>query len=470
MQLNKEQLSAALGENLVKITGDFSFKNYSIDTRTIMQGDCFIAIKGNNDGHQYLQTAIAKGAAALIIEEEYYKQNTLSFSSLIIVKDTLIALAKIASYNAKAFKEKGGVLIGITGSVGKTTLKEMLAFVLAKSNIVSATFGNYNNHIGLPFSVAHIKDEAQFGVYEMGMSSSGEISYLSHILQPQVGIITEITSAHTEFFKDGLDGVAAAKAEIMDGMDAQSLLFLNYDNSYFSFLKEKAIEHGIKKIISFSQSNKDADIYVESTKLLENYQIEVYANIFGEGIVYKINSITQHNAMLATLALGIAKKLHADITKALEKFIDFKIPKGRGEILQIKFNDKNIVLIDDSYNANPKSMNSALLSLQNSQSKKIIILGSMLELGIRAQEEHIKLKDSLAGISNIKEIILVGDLMEHLYKAIADTKAQHFNNTEDAMAYLKNIIEEGDLVFIKGSLGSGVINISKYLQNPLDNL
>ncbi|MDR2008036.1 MAG: UDP-N-acetylmuramoyl-tripeptide--D-alanyl-D-alanine ligase [Alphaproteobacteria bacterium] len=452
MQLNKADIIKALGDNLVRVSGDFSFKNYSMDTRTLMQGDCFIALKGNTDGHDYIAKAIALGAVALIIDVDFYAKNPLDFPNLIVVKDTLIALQKIASFNAQVFKENGGVLIGITGSVGKTTLKDMLSCVLAKKNIVSATLGNYNNHIGLPFSLAHLKDESRFGVFEMGMSAAGEISALSKILQPQVGIITEISAAHSEFFADGLSGIAKAKSEIFEGMNEQGVAFLNYDNTYFNFLKEAAAQRGITKIFSFSQENKGADIYVKSANI-NNYSMAVVANIFGEDVAFSIASISPHNAMLAALALGIAKQLGVDVSG-----IAFKIPMGRGNISKIN----NITLIDSSYNANPKSMASELLVLQNVDDSKIIVLGDMLEIGEAAAMEHINLKNVLQKLNNIKEIILVGDLMEHLHKEI---NSKHFSNITDAEKHLTNIMADGDVVFIKGSHGSGVHKISKYLQN-----
>lgn len=468
MQLNKQDLIKALGKNLVEIKGEFNVSTYSIDTRTLQIGDVFVALLGEHDGHNYLSDAISKGASALIISQDFYNKSPIEFQNLIIVKDTLVALSDIAKFNGEKFTEKGGKLVGITGSVGKTTLKEMLSFVLSQDNITSSTFGNFNNHIGLPLSLAHINEHSSFGVYELGMSSKDEISHLSKILKPQVAVITEIAEAHAEFFvsndgKSSLDLIAEAKTEILDGMKKGSILFLNKDNGYFETIKNKALSKEIN-VFSFSLSNIDSDVYVKSRRL-KNYSMQVEAYIFGEIIAYNIKSIAQHNAMLSALTFGIAKKLGIDIKAIAENFVNFNIPKGRGEISEILFNDQKIILIDDSYNANPKSMNSAILSLKNTEASKILVLGDMLELGKNEIAEHIKLKESILLLNNIKNVILVGKLMGHLAEELKDSSVKYFSNYEQAIEYLKNNIKDNDLVFIKGSFGSLVHKISKYLQS-----
>jgi UDP-N-acetylmuramoyl-tripeptide--D-alanyl-D-alanine ligase len=468
MQLNKQDLIQCLDSNLIEIKGNFSVSNYSIDTRGLQTGDTFVALFGVNDGHNYLNEAISRGALALIISQEFYLKNSIDFQNLIIVKDTLKALSDISNFNGEKFKSLGGKLIGITGSVGKTTLKEMLSFILSQDNIVSATLGNFNNHIGLPLSLAQVNEKASFGVFEMGMSSLGEISHLSKILKPQMAVITEIAEAHSEFFvptqnSSSLDQIAQAKAEILDGMENNSIIFLNKDNDYFESIKTQAFKKDIV-VYSFSQNNIEADIYVKSTDF-KNYSMQVVACVFGEEIIYNIKSIAQHNAMISSLAFGIAKKLGVGITTALANFVNFSIPKGRGEISELFFKEQKIILIDDSYNANPKSMSSAILALKNVEASKILVLGDMLELGTNEIAEHKKLKEQIDQLSNIKEIILVGNLMEHLYSEIKEFPVKHFNDTQKASDYLGANIKENDLVFIKGSLGSAVHKISNYLQS-----
>lgn len=469
MELTKNNLIDCLGDNLVEIKGDFIVSNYSIDSRTLKEGDTFIALKLGADGHDYLDDVIAKKALALLISEEFYTQNKIDFDNLIVVKDTLQALTDISIYNANTFKSNGGKLIGITGSVGKTTMKDMISFILQQTNQISSTFGNFNNNIGLPLSLAHISNKSQFGVFEMGMSSAGEISHLSKILKPQVAIITEIAEAHAEFFnktdeRSSLDLIADAKAEVLDGLDSDATLFLNYDNIYFDYIKNKANNQGIFKIISFSFNNSNADIYVKSVKF-KDYKMDVVASILGEDIFYSIKTMAKHNSMLSALAFGVAKCLGIDLCLATENFINFQLPQGRGEILAVSYNDNNIILLDDSYNASFKSMSNSIESLAQVDIPKIIILGDMLELGEKEIEDHKKIKYSLLKVGNIKEVILVGSLMKYLFDDIKkDFKSKHFNNYAEAIDYLKSFIKNNDLIFIKGSHGSSVHKISNHLQ------
>jgi UDP-N-acetylmuramoyl-tripeptide--D-alanyl-D-alanine ligase len=236
MLINSKVLAQVIS---AKVQSDFSVSSFSIDSRTLNQNDCFIALIGeHHNGHNYIAGAINNGANAIIINEDYekiVKEQFAEFKNYLVVKDTHTALVDIAKYVRSLFKKP---IIGITGSVGKTTLKEMIAFVFSQNYKVGMTLGNFNNHIGLPLCVANLQDDCNLGVFEMGMSAKGEINFLGEILNPDIGIITSIGNAHAEFFQQAKD-IALAKLEILDNLHQEGAFFINLDDEYVDLFYQK---------------------------------------------------------------------------------------------------------------------------------------------------------------------------------------------------------------------------------------
>ncbi|MFL1781356.1 UDP-N-acetylmuramoyl-tripeptide--D-alanyl-D-alanine ligase [Candidatus Hepatincolaceae symbiont of Richtersius coronifer] len=493
---------------LAKITsgtayGNFEIDSYSIDTRSLKENDMLIALIGENfDGHIFLADAIAKKCKALMVSQAYYNKNNIEFSNLLVVADPLKALTAIANYTREYFK---GLMIGITGSIGKTTLKEMVSILLKDDFKVASSKGNFNNHIGLPLSLSHLENTHEVGIFEMGMSAPGEISFLTQILKPNIGVITTIAPAHLAFF-EAIDDIATAKSEILEGMQPDGIIFLDQDNLYHPFLKEKAVQRKIKNIFSFSLKDNKADIYIKDFKIYFNdaqdHGAEVKAVIFQQPLIYNIKTIAQHNILLSALALGIVKCFienyatsKFELESFAQKLINFTVPAGRGQIkpLKIKKQDKiiNLTLIDDSYNANPVSMKTALDNFAAIGSQqKILILGDMLDLGDNSDIIHCSLKLHIQKVKP-KKIFFLGKKMQafsqflrkEYYKdndffstpiankdlLLNDIKSKipeikSFLDHEMLLAELKLYLDDQDIVLIKGSNGSKVHKVSTALQ------
>ena len=457
MKLNNEILAEITGG---KTVGNFTVKSYAIHSTKVKAGDLFIALTGEKqDAHKFLPDAIANKAGALLINKSYYEEHNISFPNLLIVDNTLNALLKIATYIRQQNK---GIVIGITGSIGKTTLKDMLAFLLQPCGQVVATLGNYNNQIGLPFSLLQMEANDDFGVFEMGMSSIGEIALLSKVLQPNIGIIIDIAKAHSEFFTS-LDDIATAKLEIITAMPKNATLCINLDNAYYQKHYDIASKK-LKHVYSFSTNNNLADIYMKKV-IVQNingvYLLQIRASIFQEEVAYTLPSIALHHGFLATIALGMAYLLKQDIQKLAQTFKNFQLPKGRGNISQEVINGKKIMLINDSYNANPKSMLASLESLLAiPTSSKILVLGDMLELGAEAQQEHEDLQEIIQKIKP-KAVILLGIQMLNLYNILPESMViYHFLHWQEAKLKLQSLVKNNDVILIKGSLGANTYKIA----------
>lgn len=428
----------------------FSATGISIDTRTLQKGDLYIALKGdNNDGHVYTSEAFENGASGVIISDTKSVQLN---DPAVCVSDTNIALYDLA----RGARERAKNLesIAITGSVGKTGTKEMLAHVLRHFGNTHATQGNLNNHFGLPLTLARMSQNTQFGVFEMGMNHAGEITPLSQLAKPKISIITWIAPAHIEFF-DGIEGIAKAKAEIFEGMSAGSVAILPFDNSQFSILLAEARTKGISTILSFG-TNKNADAYIISTKETDNGN-HITASIMGEKITFLLPQIGAHHAINAISVLLCVRALEQDLNQAAKVLADFKPVVGRGNIISLPFNSKKIRIIDETYNASPEAMKAAITVLGTIKNEKngrrIAILGDMLELGSQSDKLH----ESLAEIIMKQPIDLVlccGQFMQSLAGALPSNKVFHFKDSKALSNKIEKLIQPNDLLMIKGSHGS----------------
>ncbi|MDR0773217.1 MAG: UDP-N-acetylmuramoyl-tripeptide--D-alanyl-D-alanine ligase [Wolbachia pipientis] len=417
--------------------------NISTDTRSIKKGDLFIALKGKNfDGHNFLHEAFLKGAAAAIVSEGKYKN-----FSLVIVQDTLKALHDMASYYIRNVLVDAKV-IAITGSVGKTTTKDMLHTVLSQYGVSHANEGNLNNNIGLPLTILKAPKNCQYLILEMGMNKVGEIKELSKISNPNIAVITNIEPAHTENFSSLFD-VAQTKLEILYGTKNNGTLVLNRDNKYYDYLSSRAN----RNVISFGK-DKNAEVCLLDIirnddglnlkiRLNNNQTINCNLRVQGEHFAYSLLAVA-----------AVVQSLRLDLSKLPLALKNFSVTKGRGNIHKVKYNRKYIHLIDDSYNASPTSMKTAIKTLSTySNQRKVALLGDMLELGDKSIEFHTDLV-KIVTENNIDKIYTAGKFMLELHELLPDNiRGTHFNDSNQLKSDLANIIQNNDAILVKGSRG-----------------
>ena len=432
----------------------------SIDTRNIQVGDVFIALKGNkNDGHGFINEAFEKGAVAAIVNKDFSK--LLLNRCYVLVNDTFKALDELG----KNARERSNVTpIGITGSVGKTTTKNYLYSILNNNNLCFANKGNHNNRIGVPLSLSKIIKNAKFAIQEMGMSLPGEIKFLSKYSKPNCSIITSIGGSHLANF-NSIQEIAEAKAEIFYGMEKDGLVILPGDCKYLEILKSKAYNLGLKNILYFGKT-KDNDAQILSTKFKYNL-IDVKIKLMGQELNYKVYSHQSHNIINSIAAILAAKALGLDTEEIKSSISNLSISEGRGNIFYLNHpSGSKVTLVNDSYNASYQSTASAILSLRNlSLSPPLLILGDMLELGRFSEREHKKLIPLIESIKP-RLLVAIGKQMSKIAKSLdSNYKTICFDNSNIAMNEVPNLIENNDLILIKGSNGMRldlIVNKIKY--------
>ncbi|MDN5248345.1 MAG: UDP-N-acetylmuramoyl-tripeptide--D-alanyl-D-alanine ligase [Wolbachia endosymbiont of Tyrophagus putrescentiae] len=437
-QWNESHVINAAGGRSI---GNWCSKNISTDTRSIKKGDLFIALKGKNfDGHNFVYEAFAKGAVAAIVSENKWQ----NFPT-VIVKDTLKALHNMASYYIRNVLCNVKV-IAVTGSVGKTTTKDMLYTVLSQYGISHATRGNLNNNIGVPLTILSAPQNCEYLILEMGMSRSSEIRELSEISNPDIAVITNIEHAHTANFSSLFD-VAQAKLEVLHGLKSDGILVLNKDNKYLSSYLNK----NKSSVISFGK-HQDATVRLLNLKRNES-GLNLNIQLNDSKIVnYHLHTHGEHFSYSVLAVVGVAMALKLNLPQ--NAFETFQITKGRGNICYTQYNGKHLCLIDDSYNANPASMKAAIKTLGTySNKRKVAILGDMLELGDESVKFHTDLLDHILACE-IDKVHAVGSLMLELHKLLPrGVKGAHFDDSSQLKNNLDDIVHNGDVILIKGSQG-----------------
>jgi len=424
----------------------------SIDSRSVGKGDLFVALRGPNfDGHKFVAGALKQGAGAALVD--HVPEGVEAGAPLLIVENTEKALAALGAASRQRSDAK---IIGVTGSVGKTGVKEVLRLVLSKMGSCAATEGNLNNHLGLPLSLARMDAETDFGVYEMGMNHPGELVPLSKASQPHVAIITTVEAVHAGNFESE-EAIADAKAEIFTGMDQGGIAVLNKDNRHFERLKQAAEKAGLGKIISFG-SDADADVRLTTSKSDADGS-DVTASILGKDVTYRIALPGSHWVTNSLAILGAIAALDLDVEQAAKSLIEASPVKGRGERHTIKFlSGESITLIDESYNASPASMRAAIETLASVEpgkgGRRIAVLGDMLELGDEYPEHHAALVHPLED-AEIDLVFTVGRGMSHLRDALSPAMRGGYALSSDMLStQLFSRLKHGDVVMVKGSAGS----------------
>ncbi len=428
-----------------------------IDSRKKSDNGLFIALVGeNNDGHDFLNQAFENGAVCALVEK--IPGGFENDSRLILVKNTAKALDNLAIF---ARNRTNAVIIAITGSVGKTSIKEMLKIVFASQGQTFATSGNLNNHFGLPLSLCNFPPKYEFGIFEMGMNHLGEIAHLTKIARPHIAIISNVAAAHIGNFKNE-EEIALAKSEIFAGLVPNGYAIINNDNKYHDFIKAQALNYKVnsQNIINFG-NKETSDVRLNSVETAPEYKskIEVTVKNPKEQIIYFLSTVNEaviFNSLIAIAALKIAGK---DIPKALEVLIDFEVPKGRGNLMNINHDGLNLTIIDDSYNANLASMISGLkfladLKTANPEGRTIAIIGDMLELGDQSIKEHKAIAKYILDY-NIDKVFAIGKLMENLISELpAEKIGAKFEDSIQAANEILPFLKDGDILLIKGSRGT----------------
>ena len=444
MNLTLNKLVEICEGKLIGNSEDFLVENFSKDTRTINKNDVYVGIKGENfDGNKLYNEAFEKGASCCIIEESSFDNNNLSSKPIILVKNSIEALRKIGLYYRDNSKAK---FIAVTGSVGKTSTRDMIYSVVSREYKSLKTLGNYNNNIGLPLTLTRLTDE-ECAVIEMGMNNLGEIDYLTKITKPHIAVITNVTTAHIGIL-GSRENILKAKLEITNGLVDGGKLIINNDNdmlhNYYLSNPQNIITVGIDNKSDVMASNleiKDNKYYFDI-----KYQNNIYhANVPVLSIAFIYNS-------LIAFAAGVL--VNVKIDKILEGISNFKLTENRIDFID---SDKGYKIINGCYNASVDSMKSSLEILKNTNgNKKIAVLGNMLELNEYSEKLH---KEVGSYTNDLDVLITVGDDAKYIAESSMAKEKYSFDNNDDAIDKLKSILNSGDVVLIKASNGMKFINI-----------
>ena len=450
--INKQQ-NNFLVNKIIKTKLKKSFLGVSIDSKSVKRGNLFIAIKGkNNDGHNYLREAFLKGASNCVVSK---KMDKISKNKIIKVSNTYKFLKKLAILKRSY---TNGKIIAVTGSSGKTTIKDMLGNLLKNFGETYFSPRSFNNYYGVPLSLCNFEQEHKYGVFEIGMSKKGEIDNLSKVVKPNIAIITNIAEAHIENFKS-LNHIAKAKGEIINNISSKGSLIIDRDSKYFNYFKSKAEKNKIK-VISVGY-HKNSNIKIEKIKNILHYKLLTIKS-FNKKYKFKIKDQLIKNIAFSVAVLEI---LNLDINKIKNKIKKIGILEGRGKIYKIKYKNLNFNLVDESYNANPLSMKQSILNLSKIKNKnfKYILLGDMLELGKKTQILHKKLSP-IINQSNINKMFIHGEHIMNTYKNVNKRKRGNIlQNKSDFKEIILPILQNNDYLMIKGSNATGLNKISKNL-------
>jgi UDP-N-acetylmuramoyl-tripeptide--D-alanyl-D-alanine ligase len=437
----------------------------SVDTRTIAPGEAFFAIKGENrDGHDFVDAARERGAG-LVVVGAHQRERFAAAAPLLIVSDVLAGLRELAR---AARARSPAKVIAVTGSVGKTSTKEALRLALGEQGETHASAASYNNHWGVPLSLARCPEGARFAVFELGMNHAGEIEPLARLVRPQVAIITAIEPVHLEFFAS-VDAIADAKAEIFSGIEPGGAAVINRDNVQFARLKQSAQRAGVERVIAFGE-HADADARLMGCSLGSEAS-DVEARIFGTLLRYRLGAPGRHLVLNSLAVLAAIALVGADLARAAGALAQLRPTRGRGARVPLDVPGGTILLIDESYNANPASMRAALALLGHAElngsaaRRRIAVLGDMLELGPSGRELHRRLADAVVA-NRIDLVFCCGPQMQALWEALpSDRRGRYAENSAELQTHVLTAVGPGDIVMVKGSLGSRMAVIVKALEN-----
>ena len=431
----------------------------SIDSRSVAAGEAFFAIKGDTHGHDFTKTALANGAGLAVVSAAR-RGDVPAAAPLLVVPDVLAGLVALASAARARFPAR---VIAVTGSVGKTSTKEALRLALARDGETHASVASFNNHWGVPLSLARLPHSARYAVFEIGMNHAGEITPLTRLVRPHVAIVTTVAPVHLEFFKSEA-AIADAKAEIFLGLEPGGAAVINRDNRHFARLKRHA-EQANARIVSFGERAK-ADARLISCNLLPDCST-VHADILGDDVTYKIGAPGRHLVMNSLAVLAAAKLVGADLALAALALAGQVPAQGRGTRVALDVPGGTALLIDESYNANPLSIRAALALLGQApvgpRGRRIAVLGDMLELGAAGGDLHRALAEPIRE-NAIDLVFCAGPLMKKLWDALpSERRGGYANDSSELKSGVVAAVRNGDVIMVKGSNGSRMGSIVKAL-------
>jgi UDP-N-acetylmuramoyl-tripeptide--D-alanyl-D-alanine ligase len=442
-------------------------RGLSIDSRSIEPQEAFFAILGENrDGHDFVAAALERGAALAVVAQEKHRAMQPD-APLLVVPDVLAALRDLA---AAARARSRARIVAVTGSVGKTGTKDALRLVLASEGETHASAASYNNHWGVPLSLARLPESARFAVFEIGMNHAGEIAPLTRLVRPHVAIITAVEPVHLEFF-DSVEAIADAKAEIFLGLEPDGAAVVNRDSPLYGRLEHAARAAGAGRIVAFGE-HPECDARLLNVSLRPDGS-SVHADILGSDVVYKLGAPGRHLVLNSLAVLAAAALVGADLAISALALGAIAPPSGRGQRIALETPSGAALLIDESYNANPASMRAALALLGQAQlgrrGRRIAVLGDMLELGGRAAEFHGRLVEPIVSHA-IDLVFCAGPLMRALWEKLPPERRGGYAETSIALeADVLATVRGGDVIMVKGSLGSRMGPIVKALARRFPN-
>jgi UDP-N-acetylmuramoyl-tripeptide--D-alanyl-D-alanine ligase len=425
----------------------------SIDTRTLKASDLFVALKDQRDGHDFVSAAFRAGAAAALVSDAYECRS--GDGVLFRVPDTLKGLEQLGRA-ARERLHSNARIIAVTGSAGKTGTKEMLRACCAKLGKTHASEKSYNNHWGVPLTLARMPRETRYGVFEIGMNHAGEIRPLTKMVRPHAAIITTVEAVHLEHFPS-VEAIADAKGEIFEGLVRGGAAIIKYDNPYASRLREIAVELGAKAMTF----GFDASADVAGQDLMLRYDgSDMVVQLGGRRLPLHLAMPGRHIAENALAVAAALSAVGADVESALPALADLAPPNGRGARSLLSMEGGEALLIDESYNANPASMRAALANFASVPRQKfqrrIAVLGDMLELGPDAAALHVGLKDAVDE-AGVDLIFACGPHMKGLYDALPKSKKGGYAVSSSALgATLASHLRRGDVIMVKASNGMGL--------------
>jgi UDP-N-acetylmuramoyl-tripeptide--D-alanyl-D-alanine ligase len=439
---------------------EWAARGVSIDSRTVAPGDLFVALAGPNfDGHDFVADALAKGAVAAMVSR--LPPGVGPGAPLLMVQETLAALTELGR---AARKRCNARIVGVTGSVGKTGTKEALRAAFQRQGRTVASAASLNNQWGVPLSLARMPRDTEWGVFELGMNHPGEIAALARLVEPHVAVITTIAPAHLGYFPS-VEAIADAKAEIFEGMQPMGAAVLNADNPHFERLAAAARARGLKRILGFGEHPRAEARLIDCH--LYSTASAVTAAVMGEIVDYCLSVPGRHWVINSLAVMAAVKAADGDVSAAAAAMGTLEALAGRGRRHRIAVAGGSATLIDESYNANPESMRAALAVLATvvprPGGRRIAVLGDMLELGPEAEELHAALAEPLA-LAGVDLVFTVGRHMEQLDHALPSRRCGgHADTSAALLPILTAALRSGDVVMVKGSLGSRMAEIVKPL-------
>ncbi|MFN3276672.1 MAG: UDP-N-acetylmuramoyl-tripeptide--D-alanyl-D-alanine ligase [Paracoccus sp. (in: a-proteobacteria)] len=434
-----EDAAAATGG---RATSDWTATGVSIDTRTIAPGDLFVALQASRDGHDFVAQALTKGAAAALVSR--IPEGVASDAPLLIVADVLAALEDLGRAGRARM---AGRVIAITGSVGKTSTKEMARVALAGQGVIHAAEASYNNHWGVPLTLARMPADTDFAIIEIGMSNPGEIAPLSRMARPHVAMITTVAAAHLEAF-GAIEGIAHEKGAIFEGLQPVGHAILPEDLPVTQILRDCADRAGAV-VVGFGEHGTARPLRI----VPQDGALSCHARILGDTLAVTLPTTGRHFAMNAVGVLAALSVAGADVAQAAAHLSDWHPPQGRGAVEDLG----DIRLIDDAFNANPTSLSAGLATLAGLQGgRRVAILGDMLELGADEVAMHRAVADDPA-MAEVDLVHCAGTRMRHLFDALPEGRRGLWTETAAELAAIApDLIRTGDLVLVKGSKSSRI--------------